>query len=61
MVLLHKSTHEYGVPFFGRDYGQKIMAWVKANYDPSFLFGQEPLQPGTNFGVRVAWRHGVPR
>lgn len=53
VVLVHKPTVEYGLPWFGIDYGVRLMAWVRAAYEPVALYGQEPLQPGTIFGVRV--------
>ena len=53
VVLAHKDTSEYGVPFFGRDYGQDLGAWVLERFrhrwtDPN---GGPPLTPGTEFGI----------
>jgi len=57
VLLVHKPTSEYGFEFFGRDYGQKIMAWVDANYVARIQpFGQPPLRPGTTFGVQILER-----
>ncbi len=54
VVLVHKDTREYGYPLFGRDYGQQIMNWVRERYEPtSPLLGDEPLAPGSRFGIRV--------
>ncbi len=51
IVLAHRDTIEYGVPFFGRDYAQGILAWVRANYAAAKLWSfdpkQRPFQPGT--------------
>jgi hypothetical protein len=54
VVLVHKDTREYGYPLFGRDYGQKIMNWVRERYEPSGPpIGDEPLAPGSRFGIWV--------
>ena len=31
-VITNRSTREYGVPYFGLDYNQKIYRWIEANY-----------------------------
>jgi len=60
IFLVHKDTSEFGERFFGRDYGQKLLAWIEANYQeaqvPSLELGDEPLQTG-RFGIRLL----VPR
>ena len=55
VLLVHKDTSEYGYPFFGRDYGQAIQAWVLANYRLTWSEsrGGPPLQPGTIFGAAL--------
>jgi hypothetical protein len=63
VMLTHKSTAEYGFPWFGRDYGQQLFAWLRENYRPVELFGDPPLGlllPGetppaqpVGFGIRV--------
>jgi hypothetical protein len=55
IVLLHRDTSEYGSPFFGRDYGLAISAWVLEHYrhawtDPT---GGPPLQPATVYGASI--------
>ncbi len=55
VLLVHKNTSEYGFPFFGRDYGRAILAWVRARYaviwtDPA---GDPPLEPGSRFGISL--------
>jgi hypothetical protein len=57
IVLVHKDTSEYGVPYFGRDYGGRLMAWIHANYSAEALIGDPPLQPGADFGVLVLVRN----
>jgi hypothetical protein len=65
VVLVHKPTHEYGLPFFGRDYGQGLAAWVEQRYRPLAhdpdrpawigVHPQDgaPLSPGTTFSAMV--------
>jgi hypothetical protein len=56
IVLAHKSTSEYGLPFFGRDYGARLFAWITAHYLTDATFGQPPLEKGTRFGLRILRR-----
>ncbi len=56
VLLVHKSTAEYGLPWFGKDYGRAIAAWVRARYRPGALLGDEPLMQGSRFGMRVLER-----
>jgi hypothetical protein len=49
-MLVHRDTNEYGVRYFGRDYGQKIYAWLAANYRPLHLVGAQPFQ-SARFGI----------
>ncbi len=51
VALVHKDTSEYGLPFFGEDYGQAILDWVMENYEPVARFGEQPLIAGTRFGI----------
>lgn len=63
VLLTHKNTSEYGLPWFGRDYGQSLMRWVMDNYAPAALFGdpplgltlsgEMPLQRAPVFGIRA--------
>ncbi len=39
VVLTNRNTAEYGAPYFGIDYNQKIYAWVMANYCATREFG----------------------
>jgi hypothetical protein len=56
IFLVHKDTSEFGLKFFGRDYGQKLYAWIEENYQPQDLpmidLGAEPLRD-TRFGIRL--------
>ena len=56
ICIVHKDTSEYGVRFFGRDYGQALRAWVDRRYAPAGGWGDEPLAPGTGFGIRLLER-----
>ncbi len=63
VLLTHKNTSEYGLPWFGRDYGQNLMRWVMENYRAVALFGdpplgltlpgEAPLQRAPVFGIRA--------
>ncbi len=61
IVLLHKPTAEYGVPWFGKDYGRVFSAWIEAEYRPGTLHGEPPLRAGTRFGAGVLWRKDLVR
>jgi hypothetical protein len=56
IFLVHKDTSEFGERFFGIDYGQKLYAWIAANYRdqplPMLDLGVEPLR-GNQFGIRL--------
>lgn len=56
VAIVHKSTAEYGLPWFGVDYGANLMAFVRAWYTPSTLIGGEPLRKETAFGIRLMER-----
>jgi hypothetical protein len=56
IVLLHKSTAEYGFPWFGKDYGKLFQAWIDESYAKGVLYGDEPLRDGSHYGVRILWR-----
>ena len=67
VFLAHKNTSEYGVPWFGRDYGQKLFGWLTSEYRPVALFGdpplglqlpgEPPLQRAPVFGIRAFVRN----
>lgn len=56
VILVHKDTSEYGFPLFGIDYGVRLGGWVRERYEPVRRFGQQPLVPGTVFGIQLMWR-----
>lgn len=56
VLLVHKSTAAYGLPWFGRDYARDLSKWIAGNYCTAALFGDPPLQPGSAFGIAVLVR-----
>ena len=59
IALVHKETPEYGLRFFGRDYGQRIFSWVQDNYLPVTTIGATPLQD-RRFGILLLQRARDP-
>ncbi len=53
VALVHRESGEYGLPFFGRDYGEPFMDWLEEHYRPAARFGQPPLQRPRQFGVLI--------
>ncbi len=53
VVVTHKRTHEYGVPWFGRDYARDLSAWLQGRYRVVQIFGDPPLQPASRFGLAI--------
>lgn len=57
VVLVHRETSEYGVPFFGRDYGSRLYAWVRERYRPVKLWSldpkERPFEPGTRLAIAL--------
>jgi hypothetical protein len=56
IALVHKDSSEYGYRFFGRDYAREVARWVGSRYRPVAAFGDDPLQPGSAFGVQLLVR-----
>jgi len=55
VALVHKDAEEYGVRFFGRDYGQRLRAWVERHYREVALVGARPFQDD-RFGILLLRR-----
>jgi hypothetical protein len=53
VVVVHKHTPEYGMGFFGRDYGARLMAWIRQRYERRGLLGYAPLEEPGHFGVEI--------
>jgi hypothetical protein len=56
LVLVHRTTDEFGLPLFGRDYAQRTAGWIQPRYAVAFTVGDPPLQPDTRFGIRALRR-----
>ncbi len=56
VAVVHRDTSEYGAPFFGTDYGGDVMRWIERDYRDVRLMGEPPLEPGTEFGIRLLER-----
>lgn len=54
VVFLHSDTSEFGVPFFGKDYGQTLYDWINKHYRIVWQNGDPPLQKGAIFGSAIA-------
>jgi len=50
VLLVHKDTSDYGVQFFGRDYGRALGGWIGERYEPVALFGSLPFND-SRFGI----------
>lgn len=55
LILVERDIWEFGYRGFGIDYALKIFSWIKENYDPLYLFGNQPLT-GKGFGIIIAKR-----
>jgi hypothetical protein len=58
VALVHRETGEYGYRFFGRGYGRRLFSCVMNHDRPVRLFGEQPLQEGTEFGIEILQRRG---
>ncbi len=53
VALVHKRTVEYGLPYFGVDYGRDLIAWVDRDYELMTRIGDVPFTPDTSFGITL--------
>lgn len=58
IILAHKSTEEYGVHYFGKDYGQKLYGWITDNYQLQGRIGPAPFVEDDQFGLILLRRKG---
>jgi hypothetical protein len=56
VLLCHSVTTDYGLPLFGHDYGQILLAWMKDNYQEVVLIGDRPLEAPNRFGLLLLRR-----
>ncbi|MEN6459644.1 MAG: hypothetical protein ABFC63_12025 [Thermoguttaceae bacterium] len=59
IVFAHKDTSEFGLRFFGQNYGQRLADWVLANYRPVALAGSLPFQ-NDQFGILLLEKKDGP-
>jgi hypothetical protein len=45
VALVQRDSYEYGLPLFGTDYGQSLIAWAREDYKLLTRVGKAPLQP----------------
>jgi hypothetical protein len=57
-LLVARPTGEFGVPYFGRDYGRALWAWMRRRYRPLHQVGSVPFA-GRGFGIVIARRTGL--
>jgi hypothetical protein len=58
IALVDKDTSNYGVRYFGQDYGTGLAQWVVDAYEPWSLVGPRPFS-GQGFGVALLRRRGA--
>jgi hypothetical protein len=55
IVLIHADTSIYDVRFFGRDYAQELVGWIREHYVSAELIGARPFV-GSDFGILIMRR-----
>lgn len=55
VAVVQHDTAGMGARFFGRDYGQRLMAWVMAHYREVRVFGARP-NLDNRFGILLMER-----
>jgi hypothetical protein len=55
VLLVERSTWEYGYRYFGTDYATDVLQWVKKNYIEISQIGKKPLS-GEGFGIVIMKR-----
>ncbi len=60
IAIVDKDTSEYGLPVFGKGYGQMLMKWVGDNYQETTLFGHRPLTH-EGFGILLMKRRALAK
>ncbi|HTV62812.1 MAG TPA: hypothetical protein VMH30_09615 [Verrucomicrobiae bacterium] len=59
VFLVERDSSEFGVGYFGSSgFGADVMQWIRQNYQPIRLFGDEPLKNG-KFGVEILKRRAA--
>lgn len=58
VLVVHTDYDEFGLRFFGTDYGRLIFEWIESNYSEVSSYGARPLRD-EQFGMRLLrWRVG---
>ncbi len=52
ILLIHRTTYDYGKPFFGVDYASDFFQIIKNEYQSKALFGAEPFS-SPQFGIQL--------
>ena len=55
LLLVERSTLEYGYGYFGRDYATEVLDWIRQNYVEISQIGKEPFR-GEGFGIVIMKR-----
>ena len=55
VLLVERSTIEYGYPYFGADYATEALDWIRDNYVEISQIGKKPFS-GEGFGVVIMKR-----
>jgi hypothetical protein len=55
VLLVERSTWEYGYRYFGTDYATDVLQWLKKNYIEISQMGKKPLS-GEGFGIALMKR-----
>jgi hypothetical protein len=53
VLVSNHSNAEYGVPYFGLDFHQKIYGWIQDNYEVSGEFGHFVRERGSPYGLLI--------
>jgi len=56
ILLLQRSTAEYGLPVFGGDYARDLVAWIDVGYHPVLEAGGSPIERDSAFGALLLAR-----
>jgi len=60
IAFVDTETSDFGVRYFGQDYGVAIFRWTLEHYEPISLVGPRPFS-GNGFGVAILRRRGGVR
>jgi hypothetical protein len=56
VILTNRSTYEYRAPYFGIDYAQGVLSWIRENYRVGGEFGRFGRGPDADFGALVYFK-----